>query len=62
MRIVIMGGGVIGVTTAYFLAKEGHEVVVITPASALGQKLIGKRAGDVIALQPGVSAKVIAVQ
>ncbi len=41
---------------------EGHEVVVITPASALGQKLIGKRAGDAIALQPGVSAKVIAVQ
>ena len=40
---------------------EGQEIVVITPASALGQKLIGKRTGDAIALQPGVSAKVAAV-
>ncbi len=44
------------------IMHEGHEVVVITPASALGQKLIGKRAGDAITLQPGVSAKVITVQ
>jgi hypothetical protein len=39
----------------------GNEVVVITPASALGQKLIAKRAGETIALRPGLSAKVIAV-
>ena len=41
---------------------EGQEVVVITPASALGQRLIGRREGDAIALRPGVSAKVVAVQ
>jgi D-amino-acid dehydrogenase len=29
MRIVILGGGVVGVTTAYQLQKDGHEVVVI---------------------------------
>jgi D-amino-acid dehydrogenase len=29
MRIVILGSGVIGVTSAYYLAKAGHEVVVI---------------------------------
>lgn len=29
MRIVVMGSGVIGVTSAYYLAKAGHEVVVI---------------------------------
>ena len=29
MRTVILGTGVIGVTTAYQLAKEGHEVVVV---------------------------------
>jgi len=40
---------------------EGQEVVVITPASALGQKLIGKRTGDAVAMQPGVSGKVVAV-
>ncbi|SDQ90521.1 D-amino-acid dehydrogenase [Rhizobiales bacterium GAS191] len=29
MRVVILGAGVIGVTTAYELAKDGHEVTVI---------------------------------
>jgi D-amino-acid dehydrogenase len=29
MKIVIMGGGVIGVTSAYFLARDGHEVTVL---------------------------------
>jgi D-amino-acid dehydrogenase len=29
MRIVILGSGVIGVTTAWYLAKAGHEVTVI---------------------------------
>ena len=59
-----------GEQTHYFLGPfaggteivhAGQEVVVITPASALGQKLIAKRAGDTIALRPGLSAKVIAV-
>lgn len=42
------------------IVHEGHEVVVITPASALGQKLIGRREGDAVALRPGVMAKVVA--
>jgi D-amino-acid dehydrogenase len=29
MRIVILGGGVVGVTTAYQLQRDGHEVVVV---------------------------------
>jgi D-amino-acid dehydrogenase len=29
MRIVVLGGGVVGVTTAYQLQRDGHEVVVI---------------------------------
>jgi D-amino-acid dehydrogenase len=29
MRIVILGGGVVGVTTAYQLQKDGHEVVLL---------------------------------
>jgi D-amino-acid dehydrogenase len=29
MRIVILGGGVVGVTTAYQLQKDGHDVIVL---------------------------------
>ena len=29
MKIVVLGAGVVGTTTAYFLAEAGHEVVVI---------------------------------
>ncbi|MEW6644903.1 MAG: D-amino acid dehydrogenase [Pseudomonadota bacterium] len=29
MKIAVLGGGVIGVTTAYYLARAGHEVTVI---------------------------------
>ena len=29
MKILVLGGGVIGVTTAYYLAKDGHEVTVV---------------------------------
>ena len=29
MRIAVLGGGVVGVTTAYQLMKDGHEVVVV---------------------------------
>lgn len=29
MRVLILGSGVVGVTTAYYLAKAGHEVTVV---------------------------------
>ena len=29
MRVVVLGGGVVGVTTAYQLQRDGHEVVVV---------------------------------
>jgi D-amino-acid dehydrogenase len=29
MKILVLGGGVIGVTTAYYLARDGHEVTVV---------------------------------
>ncbi|MCB1275393.1 hypothetical protein [Prosthecobacter sp.] len=44
------------------IVHEGKEIVVITPASALGQKLMGRREGETIALRPGVSANVAAVR
>ena len=29
MRVMVLGGGVVGVTTAYQLLKDCHEVVLI---------------------------------
>ena len=29
MRILVLGGGVVGVTTAYQLQRDGHEVVLV---------------------------------
>ncbi|KXU84222.1 amino acid dehydrogenase [Paraburkholderia monticola] len=29
MKIIVLGGGVVGVTTAYQLQKDGHEVVIV---------------------------------
>ena len=43
------------------VVHEGNEVVVLTPASALGQKLVGRRKGDSIALRPGATAEIVAV-
>ena len=43
------------------IVHEENKIVVITPASALGQKLIGLREGDAIVLRPGVMATVTAV-
>lgn len=36
MHVCVLGAGVIGVTTAYFLAQDGHEVTVIDRASSAG--------------------------
>ena len=28
-KIIVIGGGIVGLSTAYFLHQEGHEVVII---------------------------------
>ena len=38
MKIIIMGAGLMGVTTAYFLAREGHQVVVVEKQSNAGEQ------------------------
>lgn len=37
MKIIVLGAGVVGVSSAYYLAKQGHDVIVLErePASAL---------------------------
>ena len=29
MKVIVLGGGVVGVTTAYQLQKDGHDVTVV---------------------------------
>jgi len=36
MKVIVLGAGIIGVTTAYYLAKSGHEVEVIEASDAAG--------------------------
>ena len=47
MKIVILGGGVIGVTSAYYLARAGHEVSVIERQAGAGLETSFANAGQV---------------
>ena len=53
MRIVVLGGGVIGVTSAWYLAQAGHEVTVLERQHATGLETSFANAGQV---SPGMSA------
>ncbi|WP_339933207.1 D-amino acid dehydrogenase [uncultured Brevundimonas sp.] len=63
MKVVVLGAGVIGVTTAYFLAKAGHEVTVIESREAPGLETSYANAGEISPgyaspwAAPGVPAK-----
>ncbi|MCV2867918.1 D-amino acid dehydrogenase [Defluviimonas sp. WL0002] len=46
MRIIVMGAGVIGVTTAYYLAKAGAEVVVLDRQPGPGLETSYANAGE----------------
>ena len=45
MKILVLGGGIAGVTAAYFLAKNGHEVTVVEEKDALGLEATSGNAG-----------------
>jgi D-amino-acid dehydrogenase len=45
MRTLVLGGGVVGVTTAYFLAKAGHEVTILEEKDGLGLEASAGNAG-----------------
>ncbi|TLU73069.1 D-amino acid dehydrogenase [Lichenicoccus roseus] len=52
MKIIVLGGGVIGVTSAWYLAKLGHEVELIDRQPAAGMETSFANAGQV---SPGYS-------
>jgi len=45
MKTLVLGGGVVGVTTAYFLAKAGHEVTILEEKEGLGLEASAGNAG-----------------
>ena len=53
MKIIILGSGVVGTTSAYFLAKAGHEVTVIERQSGAGMETSFANAGEI---SPGMAA------
>ena len=53
MKIIVLGSGVIGVTSAWYLAQAGHEVTVIDRQPAAGLETSFANAGQV---SPGMSA------
>lgn len=65
MKVVVMGAGVIGVTSAYYLAKAGCEVTVVDRQAGPGLETSFANAGEVSPgyaspwAAPGVPAKAI---
>lgn len=53
MRVVILGSGVVGVTSAWYLARAGHQVTVLDRQPAAGMETSFANAGQV---SPGYSA------
>src|SRR5450631_2210435 len=47
MKVLVLGGGVIGVTSAYYLAKSGHEVTVVDRQPSAAQETSFANAGEV---------------
>ncbi len=53
MKIIVIGSGVVGVTTAWYLNKKGHEVTVIDKHSQAAEETSAGNAGQV---SPGYAA------
>ena len=53
MKIIVLGSGVIGVTSAYYLARAGHEVTVVDRQAGPAQETSFANAGQI---SPGYAA------
>lgn len=47
MRVLVLGAGVVGVTTAYYLAKRGYEVVVVDRQPSVANETSFANAGQI---------------
>lgn len=47
MRVLVLGAGVVGVTTAYYLAKQGYEVVVVDRQPSVANETSFANAGQI---------------
>ncbi len=45
MKVLVLGGGIAGVTAAYFIGRDGHEVTVVEAQDALGLDATAANAG-----------------
>jgi D-amino-acid dehydrogenase len=53
MRVIVLGSGVVGVTSAYYLARAGHEVTVVDRTAAPALETSFANAGQI---SPGYAA------
>ncbi len=66
MHVIVIGAGIIGVTTAYNLRRDGHEVIVVERRSGVAQEASFANAGVMAPsyvapwAQPGMPGKVLA--
>ncbi|QEY57899.1 D-amino acid dehydrogenase [Pseudomonas sp. C27(2019)] len=47
MRVLVLGAGVVGVTSAYYLAKQGYQVVVVDRQSNVAEETSFANAGQI---------------
>lgn len=47
MKVIVLGGGVVGVTSAWYLAQAGHEVTVVERQPEAGMETSFANAGQV---------------
>jgi D-amino-acid dehydrogenase len=65
MKVIVLGAGVVGVTTAYYLLKDGHEVTLVDRQPGVARECSHANGGFVAISQavpwsaPGVPAKTL---
>ena len=62
MKVIVLGSGVIGVASAYFLAQDGHEVTVIDKAKVVVALVCPRFCNSLVELKSPVLAKVVPVR